>query len=628
MRLAYLYSRYPVLSQTFCDTEMLELERRGIPLLIGSVHSPLTAMRHAHALRLKVPVHYAPPGPLLEARARLAQANGTWPAELVQSHEQKYGDKFKAALRARNACYFAELFQREGIEHFHVHFANRAAHTALFVKAISGIPFSITAHGQDFMTDLGSEELLREICAGAEFIAVETDFSAGLLAEYVPAAADKIHRVYNGMELENFPRNSVSAHSGEAPRILSVGRLVEFKGFEYLIAACAELRKRNYLFTCEIIGDGPLRAPLQAQIDAAGLADVVQLSGALPQQEVFEKLRSCDIFALAAVTDRAGASDVFPTVILEAMASTRPVASTHIAGVPEAVVHGSTGLLVPPADSIALADALSRLIYDQWCRVEFGNAGRARIEQNFQVETTIEPLLAQFARLGQVQAQARRPAAESTAGTRIVYLVDRLPSPDVAGLETELRELQKRGIFVAVYVCEFDGEQRMNDGLEKMALQFDFLPDAMAIEAEWQANRALGYALQDERANQKHRASAELYLEQARYAVALRPLLHTRGIRHVHATSSRALLCAVMLKKLLPATISATIEPETKLPVRVLRSALAECEAGRVSDPGLKGHLSSAFLLESSKLFGKVRLQFASHAKTINEWCTLLQQWQ
>src|SRR3954451_1187593 len=409
MRLAYLYSPYPVLSQTFCDTEMLELERRGLPLFIGSVHPPLTSMRHAHALRLKAPVHYAPPGPLLDGRARQAKANGTWPAALVAAHEQKYGESFKAETRARNACYFAELFRREGIEHVHVHFANRAAHTALFLKQISGIPFSITAHGQDFMTDLGNVELLDEICAAAEFIAVETDFSRGLLAEQCAAAAHKIHRVYNGMELGNFPPGTVTAYSGEAPRILSIGRLVEFKGFSYLIAACAELKKRNYQFTCEIIGDGPLHEALQAEIDAAELTGTVQLLGALPQQTVFEKLRSCDIFALASIVDRGGASDVFPTVILEAMASSRPVVATHIAGIPEAVIHGTTGLLVPPADSVALADAVGRLIYDQWYRVEFCNAGRARIEQQFQVETTIEPLLEQFARV-----EATLPAAESS----------------------------------------------------------------------------------------------------------------------------------------------------------------------------------------------------------------------
>src|SRR5207244_7697052 len=106
--------------------------------------------------------------------------------------------------RARNALYFADLFTRSGVTHFRVHFANRAAHTALFVKEISGIPFSVTAHGQDFMTDLGNDELLREICAAAEFVAAVTGYSRDLLRQRCPDAADNIRRVYNGIDLEHF----------------------------------------------------------------------------------------------------------------------------------------------------------------------------------------------------------------------------------------------------------------------------------------------------------------------------------------------------------------------------------------------------------------------------------------
>ena len=186
MRLAYLYSRYPVISQTFCDMEMLELERRGFDLLVGSVHSPLTSLRHEHLRRLKAPIYYAPPQSVLKVWEKKAKADGRWPQTLIDEHEKKYGASFKAALRARNALYFAELFRREGIDHVHVHFANRAAHTAIFLKALSGISFSVTAHGQDFMSDLGQDDLLREICDAAEFVAAETDYSACFTAKALP----------------------------------------------------------------------------------------------------------------------------------------------------------------------------------------------------------------------------------------------------------------------------------------------------------------------------------------------------------------------------------------------------------------------------------------------------------
>ncbi len=396
MRLAYLYSRYPVLSQTFCDTEMLELERRGFELVIASMYPPKTPVRHEYLGRFRAPVHYAPEKVTMESLLRRAKRERRWPEALVAQHEGKYGPDYKAALRARNALFFVGLFERQGIRHFHVHFANRAAHTAMFVKAISGIPFSVTAHGQDFMTDLGSDALLREICAAAEFVAAETDYSRDLLAARCPASSEKILRVYNGIELKKFARSDETAREPGPIRLLSVGRLVEFKGFEVLIDACADLRREGIDFTCEIIGDGLLRDELRARVGETNLAGTVQFSGEQSQDYVLKALAACDIFVLAAVTDRRGASDVFPTVIAEAMASAKPVVSTTVAGVPELVAQNKTGLLVPPRDPNALATAIARLIRDDAVRAEYGRTGRERIEREFIIEKTIQPLLRRF----------------------------------------------------------------------------------------------------------------------------------------------------------------------------------------------------------------------------------------
>src|SRR6267142_1265604 len=214
MRLGYLYSRYPVLSQTFCDAEMLELERREHEIILGSLYPPKTALRHEYLKKLRAPIRYAPSSRELDALARKAKRGGRWPSALVAQHEKKYGAEYKAALRARNALFFVELFEGARVPHFHVHFANRAAHTAMFVKAVSGIPFSMTAH--------------------------------------CPESRSKIFRVYNGIDLSRFPWRDVLLHvPGRAEarpskiRFLSVGRLVAFKGFDILIDACAELQKQR-----------------------------------------------------------------------------------------------------------------------------------------------------------------------------------------------------------------------------------------------------------------------------------------------------------------------------------------------------------------------------------------------
>ena len=631
MRLAYLYSRYPVLSQTFCDTEMLELERRGLPLLIGAIHSPLTSIRHGHTAALRSPVCYAPPQPILRVWEEQAKADGSWPAELIAVHDQKYGAKFKASTRARNALYFAELFTGRGIDRFHVHFANRAAHTALFVKALSGIPFSVTAHGQDFMSDLGSDELLREICAAAEFVAVETDYSRGLLAGKCPESSAKIHRVFNGMELSNFAATSARTVGDGVMRIASIGRLVPFKGFNYLIAACVDLRARGIQFICEIVGDGPLRDTLQTQIAQLQLEREVTLAGALSQEEVRERLSSCDVFALAAIVDDAGASDVFPTVILEAMASAKPVVSTVLAGIPESVVHGETGLLVPPRDSAALADVLVRFAENPAMREAFGSAGRCRVETHFQVSQTVEPLLELQQRVSAKLPLGVEPAARGKAA----YLLDRWPDKSLPHLASELRILRELEVPVTVFVCEYDDAFRLTSAQKQLATELVFLPDEMVIEAEWQTHRAAARQLEDQRANAPHRAPAALFLREARYAIAIQRRLSENGITHVHATSAPALLCATLLRVLTGVTISATTAAaDSEMSRELINDCLCQCSGGRVGNAKQLAGLTSSFMLDplqpsglASKVVGLTRRELADTHPAWQQWADQLRRW-
>jgi glycosyltransferase involved in cell wall biosynthesis len=631
MRLGYLYSRYPVLSQTFCDMEMLEIERRGFELVIGSIHPPLTSIRHPHTRQLKAAVHYAPPAAIVRIWETKAREEDRWPETLINAHERKYGPAVKAPTRARNASYFAELFRRHEVDHFHVHFANRAAHTALFLKAMSGIPFSVTAHGQDFMADLGNDDLLCEICEAAEFVAVETEYSRGLMQARCPNAAQKIHRVYNGMDLTHFLGASANLATSAPIEILSVGRLVAFKGFEYLIEACAQLRQRSIQFRCEIVGDGPLREKLQQHIAELRLSDRVNLAGALPQDCVLEKLRGCDIFALASTTDDNGTSDIFPTVILEAMASARPVVSTTLAGIPESVVDKETGLLVPAGESGLFADALETLCRNPELRMRYGAAGRSRVEEHFQVGTTVQPLIELLPR-AKAATGAFRPEA------RIAYLIDQWPDDTLPALETELTELAKRTSDVQAFVCEFSGEQRLSTDQKRLALQLEFLPDAMAIEAEWQANRELVLALEDDRANETHRVPVDLFLRQARFAVTLRRLFAQRKICHVHATSSRALICGLLLKKILGVSLSASIEVKPAVSPETLESALQHALGGRIADRKLSERIGRPFFFDRPASNGALvrglrwlkpvsRIDLTRPSSFWQEWVNRLNHW-
>jgi hypothetical protein len=411
------------------------------------------------------------------------------------------------------------------------------------------------------MSDLGSDELLREICREAEFVANETEFSKGLVTQLCPDSAGKMLRVFNGMELANF-RPEADEKSSEAVRILSIGRLIEFKGFHHLIPACAELKEQGRNFSCEIIGEGPWRGQLAAQIDSLGLAEHVRLLGALPQEEVFQKLRSCDIFALACTRDESGATDVFPTVILEAMASARPVVSTRIAGVPEQIVPEETGLLVEPGTEAELADSLARLIDSPELRQRLGAAGRARLEAEFAVEHTVKPLHGAFT------ACVKPAAAAAQLAPGYTCLLHEWPTTE--HVQAELRDLAAAHAQLRIYtVCT--GSLALPSDAARLLPHLQFLPDAMVLEAEWQQERALARRMETWRVELGQKLPSQLFLQTAREALYLRRWIARDQIRHLHAVSSRELLCAWLLHRLSGITYSVTVEAgESFLPRSVV----------------------------------------------------------
>ncbi|SRR6266540_933068 len=621
MRLGYLYSRYPVISQTFCDAEMLALERRGVELEIGSINPPFTSVRHGHRANFRAEVCYAPPPKVVRTMAQLARRDGIWPVALVAGHEARYGPAFKAEQRARNALFFAERFLRSGVAHFHVHFARNATHTALFVKAISKIGFSFTAHAQDFMVDVGSNELLREMCREAAFVVAVSDYSRELLIHKCPDAVGKIHRIYNGIDLRKFQAGSPRSPALR-PRILSIGRLIEFKGFRDLIAACAELKKRDIEFECKIIGDGPLRNALQNAIAAAGLDGIVQLLGALPQEEILPYLADCDVFALASIVNSKGASDILPTVILEAMATARPVVSTRLAAIPEMVRNGESGLLVSPGDVESLANAIESLLRDRRLRARLGAAGRRNVEEKFDVDKTAAQLL----ELVDAVAVPRAPVHRADRHLKgCAHLVWEWPNPKLPGLDRELAALAG----ASVYVWR-SGSIAPAKGSERLVHALEFLPDAIVIKAEWDADRAGAHEIESWQRELPPACNIADYVEAARVALYLAPKLARIGIRHLHATDSRALLCAWILQRLAKITISATIESPPAVASDVVERLLASCTGGRVSDAKIRVGFDGRFLAEPKpprwrRLFGPSGAHISE--QFLRQWRNQLETW-
>lgn len=249
---------------------------------------------------------------------------------------------------------------------------------------------------------------LHRVLARASRIVV----SSPRLAEYARELADFRHKcvvIPFGLDtarLAETPeiagRAAELARAYPGPRVLFVGRLVPYKGVDVLIDAMVDVRA-----TCLIVGDGPLRASLEARAAARGVSARVRFLGGVSDAELAAHLHACDLFVLPSVTRQ----ETFGVVQLEAMACGRPVVSTNLeTGVPWVNQHETTGLVVPPADAPALAQALSRLVGDPALRARYGAAGRARVASHFTVEAMTRAttaLYAQVAGEGGAAAQAR-----------------------------------------------------------------------------------------------------------------------------------------------------------------------------------------------------------------------------
>jgi glycosyltransferase involved in cell wall biosynthesis len=386
---AYLFERFPSFGQTFCYREVAELARQGITPPIFSIRNPKDEPPQDWDMRIVQRVHYLPDEKeLLDDVGRASKKRRLTPEILVALDEWGRRTDF---LRLYQAVYVGLRLQEMGIRHVHAHFAGMAARTAYWVQKFFPITFSFTAHANDIFAPRSFEIGLDKLIGATHLIVTETDYAAQFLQERFPERADRIHRIYNGLNLAEFGRADFSSN---APLIISIGRLIPKKGFANLIRACGLLAERGKLFQCEILGEGPLENELRAQIDQLNLQDHVALSGAKPQRQIRQRLAEATMFVLPSVIDAQGGMDNLPTVIMEAMAAGLPIVSTRIGGIPEMVRENETGFLVEPADAAALAGAIEKLINDRALAQKVGHAGYERAQEFFSIEKNVRALCA------------------------------------------------------------------------------------------------------------------------------------------------------------------------------------------------------------------------------------------
>ncbi len=380
----YLTKRFPRLSETFILDEILGLEAAGVPLRLFAVADPGETTVQPDVSRVASPVVYLrnPAGPAARARDGLSTVAAH--ARLLARAPRRYLGIVAYILRERRhrstlvnfaqAGRLARMLEDAGARHLHAAFAHGPASVAHFVHLLTGLDFSFAAHAKDLYVT--APDLLARKVKDARFVLVCSQSAADELTRR--AGGDtKVVLAPHGVDTARFaPRAGAARPPGAPLRVLAVGRLVEKKGYLVLLEALATLERRGVAVTCRIIGAGPQRALLAERAALLGIAGSVEFAGARTHQEIAAAYQDADVFVQASVVLESGDRDGIPNALLEAMASGLAVVASDVAGIPEVVAPGC-GLLVPPGDATALADALGRLADDEPLRGALGRGARA-----------------------------------------------------------------------------------------------------------------------------------------------------------------------------------------------------------------------------------------------------------
>jgi glycosyltransferase involved in cell wall biosynthesis len=403
------------IGQAWVAVELEVLERKGLPVVLHALRRPAQsyfgsewAARIDRQTRVVYPIRVPTAlAALLAAPWRFGGRFWSALGNALFGQRESARARLKALGHFVVACVWAGRLRRERVDRIHAQWAHMAATVGMYGGWLLDAPFSFTGHAVDLFRD---RVALHDKIRRADLIVCISEFHRRFYLEH-GARPEQLHVVYCGIRPEDYPFRIKPRGPGRF-RILSVGRLVEKKGFDLLIAACRLLVDRGLDVECVIGGDGPLDQALQRQVAELGLANHVTVTGqAVLQEDLPAFLDTGDAFAQPCVWSRDNDVDGTPRTLMEAMARGLPSVSTRIAGIPEIVEDGVSGLLVEPGDVPALADALERLARDPQLAERLAHGGRRHIEIKFNLADCVDPL----ADLFRARLEPHNPVPESVA---------------------------------------------------------------------------------------------------------------------------------------------------------------------------------------------------------------------
>lgn len=407
-KIGYVLKAFGRTSETFITNEIYLLESLGLSLRLFSIKKLESQQQHGVMSRIRSQVTLLPEADPVNETGFIRWLMITVP-RFAGSHFTLFVDRpFQYLVTLIEALYFCfryrsgrfspkKVFIKEflqagyiaqqarddgNIEHLHAHFCHGATTVAMFASRLAGIPFSFTAHAKDiYLEELNPGDLLPRKMGRAKFVVTCTEANRRHLDGIKPPNA-AVHTIYHGLDASLF---SPAEEAGIAvPLILSVGRIVEKKGFDYLVKACSIIRSHGRKFRCLIVGGADKHSEtIKRLITDLKMDDVIEMRPAVTQEELKRIYEQASLFALPCLILENGDRDGIPNVLVESMAMKLPVVSTDISGIPELVQNGINGILVPTRNEEKLAEAISALLDDPQLRKRLGEAARTRVLDHF-----------------------------------------------------------------------------------------------------------------------------------------------------------------------------------------------------------------------------------------------------
>lgn len=390
-KIAYLVSDYFAPSHTFVRREIAALRKLGVEIISFSVQSAESGGEEVQSLLGR---------PLLNYFSALFWAFFMYPARLWSS--------WLLALRHRQpgargllwsqfhfveAICLARLLSAENCTHLHNHFANSGATVGMIAAGFNKIPWSVTLHGIS-ETDFPAGMLLPEKLERAKFVACASYFMRAQAMRQVAASHwSKMHIIRCGVDLSILPPSKTTPgridQRGNV-NLLCVGRLSPEKGYFGLLETLAHLATDGMDFALTIVGDGPSADDIHAKAAALALTDRIRFAGALPEAETLREINDCDIFVLPSLMEG------LPVVLIEALAMHKAAIASRVAGIPELIEDGRSGLLFTPSDWADLECQLRRLISDRNLCDTLGEQGQAFVQSEFDIMIPAQKLARLF----------------------------------------------------------------------------------------------------------------------------------------------------------------------------------------------------------------------------------------